>query len=164
MQAYLNFIDSLVELVNSSAKEKQQHTAINICRNLYPFYKKSVKNNTSISLLSNAIDFCEQEFSKSTVNIPRVDELIADVEKLMPSTADIQTWDEGYIINAVSAVLELLMFTKDSNNQHVVEICSIMIDNVDFELSEANDDITDDQIYEHPRMLNVMEQINGMLK
>jgi hypothetical protein len=56
------------------------------------------------------------------------------------------------------------MFTKDSNNQHVVEICSIMIDNVDFELSEANDDITDDQIYEHPRMLNVMEQINGMLK
>ena len=39
-----------------------------------------------------------------------------------------------------------------------------MIDNIDFQLAEKNEDISDDEIFAHPEMLGEMKRIKEMLK
>ncbi|MCB8964521.1 MAG: DUF416 family protein [Bacteroidales bacterium] len=162
MQAYLNFIDELILLVNMATDQQKQNASLDICHKLYPYYKQFAKEEDSI-LLADAIALCEQELAKSATDKTKLNEFIAKVEKLMPINPEADTWKESYAINAVSAVHELLMFTQRRDNQHVIDICSLLIDNVDFELAEANENITDDQIYDHPVMKTTMQQIKDML-
>ncbi|MGE0079502.1 MAG: DUF416 family protein [Bacteroidales bacterium] len=164
MQVYLDFIDELVLLVNLATNEKKQNTSLTICRNLYPYYRSFARKEDDATLVSNAIAFCEQEFAKPEKDTVMLNQFMAKIEKLMPNNPEAQTWKESYAMNALSAVHELLMFTKNSDNQHVIDICSLLIDNVDFEINDENEDINDDQIYEHPKMISTMAQIKEMLQ
>ena len=74
------------------------------------------------------------------------------------------TWEESYASNTVEVVVEFLQYRKDNDNQHVIDICSLMIDNIDFQLAEKNEDISDDEIFAHPEMLGEMKRIKEMLK
>ncbi len=163
MQVYYKFIDELVLLTNVATDEKKHNASLSICKTLLPFYQSFAKHEADSHLLSEAIIFCEQELAKPAADTAKLNEFIAKVEKLMPINPEADTWKESYAINAVSAVHELLMFTQRRDNQHVIDICSLLIDNVDFELAEANENITDDQIYDHPVMKTTMQQIKDML-
>ena len=82
----------------------------------------------------------------------------------MPESTEMMTWKESYASNAVEVVIEFMQFLKDNSNQHIIDICSLIIDNIDFQLAEKNEDISDDEIFAHPEMLGEMKRIKDMLK
>lgn len=160
MQVYLNFIDELVELVSAASAEKKQNVAIDICDKLFPHYQIYSIDNADVVLLKEAIDYCKL----GNVEMAKLDDYLSRVVNLMPESTEIMTWEESYASNAVEVVIEFLQYRKDGSNQHIVDICSLMIDNIDFQLAEKNEDISDDEIFAHPEMLGEMKRIKEMLK
>lgn len=160
MQVYLNFIDEIVLLVSAASAEKKQNIAIDICNKLFPHYQNYSTNNADVALLKEAIDYCSQSKTESA----KLDEYLSRVVDLMPESTEMMTWEESYASNAVEVVIEFLQYRKDNSNQHIVDICSLMIDNIDFQLAEKNEDISDDEIFAHPEMLGEMKRIKDMLK
>ena len=160
MQVYLTFIDELVELVSTASAEKKQNVAIDICNKLFPHYQNYSTDNADVLLLNEAIDYCKL----SNVETAKLDDYLSRVVDLMPESTEMMTWEESYASNAVEVVIEFLQYRKDNSNQHIVDICSLMIDNIDFQLAEKNEDISDDEIFAHPEMLGEMKRIKEMLK
>lgn len=160
MQVYLNFIDELVELANAASAEKKKNVAIDICNKLFPYYQNYSTNNTEVELLKEAIDYC----NLSNVELAKLDDYLNRIVGLMPESTEMMTWKESYASNAVEVVIEFMRFLKDNSNQHIIDICSLMIDNIDFQLAEKNEDISDDEIFAHPEMLQEMNRIKEMLK
>lgn len=160
MQVYLNFIDELVELVNAASAEKKKNVAIDICNKLFPHYQNYSTDKVDVLLLNEAIDYCKL----SNVETAKLDDYLSRVVDLMPESMEMMTWEESYASNAVEVVIEFLQYRKDNSNQHIVDICSLMIDNIDFQLAEKNEDISDDEIFAHPEMLGEMKRIKEMLK
>lgn len=160
MQVYLNFIDELVELVNAASAEKKRNVAIDICNKLFPHYQNYSTNNDDVALLKEAIDYC----IPSNVETAKLDDYLNRIVGLMPESTEMMTWKESYASNAVEVVIEFMQFLKDNSNQHIIDICSLMIDNIDFQLAEKNEDISDDAIFAHPEMLGEMKRIKEMLK
>ena len=160
MQVYLTFIDELVELISAASTEKKQNIAIDICNKLFPHYQNYSTNNADVVLLKESIDYCKL----SNVETAKLDDYLSRVVDLMPESTETMTWEEYYASNAVEVVIEFLQYRKDNSNQHIVDICSLMIDNIDFQLAEKNEDISDDEIFAHPEMLGEMKRIKDMLK
>ena len=160
MQVYLNFIDELVELVSAASAEKKLNIAIDICNKLFPHYQNYSTNNADVLLLNEAIDYCKL----SNVETAKLDNYLNRVADLMPESTEMMTWEKSYASNAVEVVVEFLQYRKDNRNQHIVDICSLMIDNIDFQLAEKNEDISDDEIFAHPEMVGEMKRIKEMLK
>lgn len=160
MQVYLNFIDELVELVNTASAEKKKNVANDICNKLFPHYQNYSTDSADVLLLKEAIDYCKL----SNVETAKLDDYLSRVVDLMPESTEMMTWEESYASNAVEVVIEFLQYRKDNSNQHIVDICSLMIDNIDFQLAEKNEDISDDEIFAHPEMLGEMKRIKEMLK
>ena len=160
MQVYLNFIDELVELANAASAEKKKNVANDICNKLFPYYQNYSTNNTDVELLKDAIDYLNISYDE----LPKLDDYLNRIVNLMPESTEMMTWKESYASNAVEVVIEFMQFLKDNSNQHIIDICSLMIDNIDFQLAEKNEDISDDAIFAHPEMLGEMKRIKEMLK
>lgn len=164
MQVYLTFIDEISELIIRSCKETKHKFAVEICQKLFPYYKEFTKNSSNVLSLQQAIDFAEKSANETQVDKQKLDELIDTIDKITPNSTELISWDESYAINAAEAVLEHLYFIKDQDNKHIIQICSLMIDTIDFKIAEDNEDINDDEIYEHPLMVETMDAIKAAFK
>ncbi len=161
MQAYLIFIDKITKLLEKSSVETQFQLALEICKKLYPDYENfSNKHNFGKpKLLKEAMDYCEKSFLNKNFNCQSLDLCLKKVVSHAPDTENHKDWDASYAVNASASVCELLAYLQDSRVKHISEICSLMIDTVDFKIAEANEHLSDDGIFNHPMMVEAMNEI-----
>jgi uncharacterized protein YjaG (DUF416 family) len=166
MQVYLSFIEELNILIDNASYYRKYRLALEICRRLYPEYQSFVnkKKFGDAELLLNAIEFCEKYFMSKETNNEILSELIEKTESIIPNTEDFSGWDVSYALNASLSVSELLKFTQDSKNKHISDICSLMIDTIDFKIAEENKTISDDGIYKHPLMIETMKELKDKIR
>jgi uncharacterized protein YjaG (DUF416 family) len=162
MQIYLSFTDDMNKLIYNASHETKLGFALDICKKLYPEYQSfaSKHNFGDVTLLQKAIEFCEKSAESKHIDMFLLDSLIEEVEEIMPDTEDFTDWKAAYALNAAQSVYELLMFIKDTNNRHIADICSLVIDTIDFKIAETNAHISDDDgIYKHPLMVETMREL-----
>jgi uncharacterized protein YjaG (DUF416 family) len=161
MQVYLSFIEDLNKLIDNASYDRKYRLALEICKRLYPEYKSfaAKKKFGDAELLMNAIEFCEKTLMNKDTNKDLLNELIEKTENIIPDTEDFSGWDVSYALNASVSVSELLKFTQDSNNKHISDICSLMVDTIDFKIAEENENISDDGIFKHPLMIETMKEL-----
>jgi uncharacterized protein YjaG (DUF416 family) len=161
MQVYLSFTDDINKLICNASHETKLGFALDVCKKLYPEYQSfaSRHNFGDVTLLQKAIEFSEKSIESKHIDMFLLDGLIGEVEEIIPETEDFSDWKAAYALNAIQSVYELLMFIKDSNNQHIEDICSLVIDTIDFKIAETNEQISDDGIYKHPLMIETMKEL-----
>jgi uncharacterized protein YjaG (DUF416 family) len=166
MQVYLNFFDKIDKLIEGASAETRFNLGLDVCKQLYPGFEAYVKkrNAEQAAMLTHAIEFCEQCFLTKKLDESQLDDLSVKIEEIVPNAEDFSDWNISYAANAAQAVLELLAYLKDSDNRHISDICSLMIDTIDFKLAEENEHISDEGIYKHPLMLKTMDEIEKALR
>lgn len=160
MQAYLNFFDKLDPLIEKASYEKKLELGLDVCKKLFPDYQAyATRNKTgNAPLLWEAIDFCEQSKSQKS-DTKKLEGLIENINKIIPDPEDFSSWGISHASNSAEAVHKLLLFLKDADNEHISDICSLLIDTVDFKIAEENEHLSDEGIYKHPMMLAAMKEL-----
>ncbi|MBE8728116.1 DUF416 family protein [Flavobacterium hungaricum] len=141
-------------IINKSKIETLIVFSIDICKRLIDdyvdFYIKYNWGNPNI--LNEAIKYCEEtEFAK--IDRVKVKELIHKVEKITPDTEDFENIEVSYALNSACAVLELLEFIMGHDKIHVSNISSFIIDTIDFKIQEIESGLTNDEIEDHPKIV-----------
>lgn len=165
MQAYLNFFDKLDLLISKANQTSKLILALNICRKLYPDYLRfaSKYNKPGAETLLNAIEFCNNYSQTGHLEESRLNEFVTEIEHITPEADNLSDWEVSYAYNAVASVSELLMYIKRPDDKRISDICSFMIDTIDFKIAKDNEHLSDDAIFKHPVMLNAMEEILNQL-
>ncbi len=128
--------------------------ALDICRRLLPEYIDfSHRNNWGDpETINDAINFCKINKKFQLIEIETANELHKAVETVIPDMDDFGDYDSSYALNASCAVLELLEFLLDGDKSHILNISTYMTDTVDFKISEAEPDLTNEQLENHERI------------
>lgn len=149
------FTPLLTRQLNGLTNEKAADFALNICRRLFPEYTDfSVRNNWGDpEVIEEAISFCTQNKTFQNVEFEKVKKLHKAVELVIPDMDDFGDFDSSYALNASCAVLELLEFFLDGDKTHILNISTYMTDTVDFKISEAEPDLTNEQLDHHEKIV-----------
>jgi len=62
---------------------------------------------------------------------------------------DVGDFDGSYALNASFVVYELLEYLYDGDVSHIFNISTYMTDTIDFELSEADPNLTEEELENH---------------
>ncbi|NBB18626.1 DUF416 family protein [Runella sp. CRIBMP] len=129
--------------------------ALNICNRLLPDYVDFSKNNEwgEPDKLLRAINFCEKNKLTLETDEDEVIDLKEELESVTPDTDDFGDWDGSYALNSVTAILELLEYYLDKDKAHILNISSSITDTIDFKLNEEEDNLSDEQLSEHPKVI-----------
>ena len=165
MQAYLDFIDKIDPLIKKASPETKFQLGLDICKKLYPDYaafseKHRFGDNTQVN---EALENCEKWFNEKSAPNEQIAEVIKKVETITPDVEQVTNWEASYAANACEAIVHLMKYLMTSNDKHISDICSLMIDTTDFKIAAENEHLSDDGIYKHPEMLKVMEEMVGRL-
>jgi uncharacterized protein YjaG (DUF416 family) len=166
MQVYLSFSDDIYLLINKASYQHKLRFALDICKELYLDFENftNSQNEADKILLKTAMEVCEKSLANEKVEDVVLTDLIEKTSKIEPDSKGFSVWKTSYAINASQSIHDLLMFMKDSNNEHISDICSFMIDTTDFKIAESNSTISDDGIFKHPVMVQTMKQLKEKIK
>ena len=137
-----------MQSVNTSP-DKQILLAIAVCKQLFFDYQKFTKENNwgNPDLLLDAINLAEN-FQASDEQ--KIKDLLPQIHDNCPDSEDFG--NASYAINASSAIYETLQFLIDHNSEHIYNIGNCLTDSLDFKIQE-DDELTDEQIDNHPLMI-----------
>lgn len=150
---YKDFVTAFKKQVHAVSYEQGLQLAITVCKRLYPDYAHFVltENWGDKDLLIDAIQLCEQT-QKESIDISRINDLIAKIDTVIPDMDDFGNYDGSYALNAAASVYETLHFILDKDPIHLYHIGAHLTDTIDFKINEK-EDLSDDQIDKHPMML-----------
>lgn len=142
------------QIINKSKIETLIVFSIDICNRLiddyFDFYIKYNWGNPNV--LNEAIKYCEEtNFTK--IDKEKVKDLINKVEKITPDTEDFENIEVSYALNSACAVLELLEFIMGQDKINVSNISSFIIDTIDFKIQEIERGLTNDELENHPKIV-----------
>jgi uncharacterized protein YjaG (DUF416 family) len=163
MQIYLNFIDEIEQLIFKASKKVKIAFALDCCKSLFPDYKKFAETDKTANptLLFEIISDCEKALIGK---VERLDEYIDTVQQLILEEDETTDWQTVYAMNAAKSVLEMLLYIKDSDEIHMTEISSLMIDTLDYKIAAQNPSISDEGIFSHQMMKEEMQRLKDKLK
>jgi uncharacterized protein YjaG (DUF416 family) len=124
------------------------------------FHKKHDWGN--FELLVQGIEFIEK--NREQLNKQEAERLITQLDAVIPDMDDFGDWDGSYALNASLSVLETLEYLVDRDKTHIKSISTYMIDTVDFKIAQADNDIPDKEVWQHPMMMNEMKRQIEMTK
>jgi uncharacterized protein YjaG (DUF416 family) len=129
--------------------------ALNICIRLLPDYVSFYQNNEwgDPKKVKEAIDFCERNSSSLDIDMNQLSKIKEELDSVTPDTEGFGDWDGSYALNSSCAVLELLEYLQDRDKDHILNIGSYITDTINFKLSEENEDISDEQLKDHPQII-----------
>jgi len=129
--------------------------ALNICNRLLPDYFDFSQNNKwgEPEKLIEAINFCQENKSILDIEEGALIDLKEELESVTPDTEDFGDWDGSYALNSATAILELLEYYLDKDKNHILNISTCITDTIDFKLNEEEDNLTDEQLKEHPKVI-----------
>jgi uncharacterized protein YjaG (DUF416 family) len=160
------FAPLLTRQLNGLTTERAVDFALNICSRLLPEYIDfSHRNNWGDpEPIKDAISFCKQNKTFQTIEIDKAKELHKAVESVIPDMDDFGGYDSSYALNASCAVLELLEFILDGNKSHILNISTYMTDTVDFKISEAEPNLTNEELENHERIARELNYQLDLIK
>jgi len=148
------FYEQLSNQLSLLPKNKLINFGLNICERLLPdyidFYHEF--NWGDPEILRKAIQYVKDS-PIDAVNEEKVKQLLADLEAVLPDTEEFTDPLGSYGLNAACAVFELLEYLIDPEQDHLLNISSTITDTIDFKLSEQDDDLSEEEIANHPELL-----------
>jgi uncharacterized protein YjaG (DUF416 family) len=127
---------------------------IRICERLLPDYIDFHRqfNWGDPEILKQAIQHGKDSLSNAVDN-EKVKQLLIDLEAVLPDTEEFIDPLTNYALNAGCAAFELLEYLIDPEIDHLLNISSTITDTIDFKLSELDDDLSEEEIANHPELL-----------
>jgi uncharacterized protein YjaG (DUF416 family) len=154
-----HFKEQIKRKIESASAIERIKFGLDICKRLFPEYvifkEKVIWGNTQVLLES--IGFIERYIDTHDLDLANLDNLIKSVEPVIPDTENFGDWEGSYALNASGSIFELLMYLKDNDYNHIISISTLMTDTIDFKLQQINDKITEDEIDNHPKIIDEFE-------
>ena len=146
------FPDYLLANLQKLPRDRVIDFAINICERLLPYYKNFNDKYGwgDFELLKEVIATVQNRMLKPT----QIKKLIHKVDAVTPDTEDFGDYDGSYALNASVAVLELLEYLTDYKLEHILNISTCITDTIDFELTEQDSTLTNEELINHPVLIN----------
>jgi len=127
---------------------------LDICERLLPKYVSFSKKHSwgNVEVLNDSINFCKKSkgFNQNNFDIQNY---LNKVAPNIPDMDDFGDFDGSYALNASCAVYELLEYLYDRDVSHLFNISTCMTDTIDFELSEADPNLTDEKLENHKNII-----------
>lgn len=150
------FHDNLSCNLQILSNDKIVDFALNVCRRLLPYYSYFYKKHNwgNFELLQDVLGKIEIR----ALTVSEIKELVLEVDKVIPDTEDFGDYSCSYALNASAAVLELLEYLIDRNQEHIISISTYSTDTIDFELHEGNQNLSESDLIHHPLLLQELER------
>ena len=154
MMTNSEFIALLKGKVDSASPPALVDFGLNICERLQPEYTKFSENYNwgDADLLKACIEFCR--VGKGTMlNHSDIKFYLDKLDPNIPDMDDFGDFDSSYALNASCAVYELLEYLSDKDKSHIFNISTYMTDTIDFKLSEADANLTNEELENHSDLI-----------
>lgn len=154
MENLHEFEKQIAQKIKNATELERTLFGLDICKRLAPDYTNfEIKNNWGDSkALNESIKFIETFLNESKNDLDKLDSIISEIDSIIPDTEDFSDWDVSYALNASVSVYELLMYLKDKDFSHILTISALMTDNIDFKIQMNNNDISEEEIDNHPML------------
>ncbi|TBO42712.1 DUF416 family protein [Pedobacter kyonggii] len=154
----LEFIKLLEHKVTGSSPTVLIDFALDICERLQPEYTSFSENHNwgDANLLKECIEFCR--VGKGTmVNHSDIKFYLDKLDPNIPDMDDFGDFDSSYALNTSCVVCELLEYLSDKDKSHIFNISTYMTHTIDFKLSEADANLTNEELENHSDLIREWE-------
>lgn len=93
------------------------------------------------------------------VDPTELDEMLAKLEAVTPHMDNFGDFFGSYALNACVAIYYLLQFLVDHKPEYIYNVGIAYTDTVDFKLAEQDEDITDEELAQHPQMVHAWNRM-----
>lgn len=147
----LEFDFKLRQQLNQLSDDRLVHFALTICKRLLPEYINFHNTHKwgDPAPIQDAITYCESH-PINDLQKSKLQEYHSRIDAVTPDTEDFGDYDGSYALNAACAVMALLDFLITGNKVSIAEISTYMTDTIDFKCAQANPDLTNKELDEHP--------------
>lgn len=155
MMTNSEFMTLFKSKVDSASLDGLVDFGLDICERLQPEYTSFSENHNwgDADLLKACIEFCRA--GKGTmVNHSDIKFYLDKLDPNIPDMDDFGDFDSSYALNASCAVYELLEYLSDKDKSHIFNISTYMTDTIDFKLSEADANLTNEELENHPDLIS----------
>ena len=160
------FQKQLVEKIKFASEINRIRFALDICNRLIPDYEDFENKNQwgDCNILIESIEYINSLTNANNSDLDKLDLNIKKVESVIPDTENFSDWEVSFALNASIAVYELLTYIKDKEYGHILTISSLMTDNIDFKLQREDENISENDLKNHPLMINEIWRQLELLK
>lgn len=128
---------------------------LDICERLLPDYVSFSENRSwgNAGILKDSINFCRKN-KGNTQNDTAIQNYLDKLDPDIPDIDEFGDFDGSYALNASAVVYELLEYLLDKDTSHIYNISTYMTDTIDFKLSEADPNLTNEELENHPDIID----------
>jgi uncharacterized protein YjaG (DUF416 family) len=157
---YPTFVATLKQQVSQLSYNKSLNFALTICRDLLPDYQRfsQTENWGDPVVLESAIALAEQS-NRISVEVQTLPELLTKVDAITPHMDDFGNFLGSYALNACVAVYYLLQYMIDQKPEYMYNVGIAYTDTIHFKIAEEDEDITEEELAQHPDMLQAWNRV-----
>lgn len=159
---YTEYQKKLKETISLLSEKRKIEFAIDICIRLFPEYEKFQKKYDwgDSAIIWKGIKYCQNNYDNSRLDKKEVQKLMDEIDSLIPDMDDFGELQGSYGLNASLSVYECLEYLIIRENKKIINIATYMYDTIDFKVQFQNEELTEKEIREHPK---IIEEINWQL-
>jgi uncharacterized protein YjaG (DUF416 family) len=148
------FYERLSDQLSLLPQDRLIGFGVNICERLLSDYIDFHHefNWGDPEILKKSIQYAKDSVA-NTIDEEKVNQLLADLEEVLPDIEEFTDPLGTYALNAGCAVFELLEYLIDPEIDHLLNISSTITDTIDFKLSELETDLSEEEILNHSELL-----------
>ena len=159
------FITLLKSKIDSASQDMLIDFGLDICERLQKEYTSFSENHNwgDPDLLKECIEFCRVGKGKM-VNYLDIKSYLDKLDPNIPDMDDFGDFDSSYALNASCSIYDLLEYLSDKDKSHIFNISNYMTDTIDFKLGEANSNLTNEELENHPDLIREWKYQLNLLK
>ncbi len=156
---YEAFINNFKSHIIALSYKERLSLAISVCEKLFVDYQDFYEENNwgDPGVLLEAIKLCRLSQTDNVEEI-HLKEALVKFDRITPDTEDFS--NASYALNACVAICGTLEFIMDKEAMHVFNVGVCLTDTIDVGVREEGD-LTEEQIDEHPMMIEAREFLLG---
>lgn len=155
MELWKKYQIELEEGISNLSYEQKMDFAIEICTRLLPEYSifQTKHNWGDHKLVTDCLGYCKENLRTQNIDQDTIKSLLNNLDQVIPDTDDFGDIEASFALNSSLAVHYLLEYLVDKKNEHILNIANCMYDTVDFRVREANDGLKNDELDNHPSVV-----------
>lgn len=149
--------------IDKSGSDVLVDFGLNICERLLPDYVLFSENRSwgNAAVLKDSINFCRNK--ENTQKYTAIQNYLDKLDPNIPDMDAFGDFDGSYALNASAALYELLEYLLDKDTSHMYNISTYMTDTIDFKLSEADPNLTNEELESHPDIISERKYQLGLI-
>jgi uncharacterized protein YjaG (DUF416 family) len=150
----ITFSTQLASQIASLNKSQRLAFGLDLCNRLLPDYMAFFQeyNWGDPGVLSRSLEYVESSIN-TEIDEDKVNELMDELDLVIPDTEEFGDFSTSYAINASCAVWELLEYLLDDDQTHFMHMSTLATDTIDFKLQEIDDTLTAEELATHPMLV-----------